>query len=86
MQPQTVTIDNLTGRMFDGTHGDGGLAANGNANADTLPVSNAIGAGFRGGVWFIDKMNIRVSDRNSATGVITSRDSRWGFRAVRSAP
>ena len=81
-----VTIGNSTGRAFSGVHGDGGLAANGNANAGTWPGANALGAGFRGGAWRSVSANLRVSGRNSAALTLADRGNNFAFRAVRSAP
>ena len=74
------------GRVFTGTHGDGVLAANGDADAVLWPGTSAIGAGFRGGSWFIVSSALRVSARDSATDSFAGRSHIVGFRAVRLAP
>jgi formylglycine-generating enzyme required for sulfatase activity len=78
-----VTIDNPTGRAFTGTHGDGVLASSGDANAATWPVTDAVGAGWRGGSWNLDTNSMQVSDRNTAGYSNSGRNSNIGFRAVR---
>jgi len=90
---RVVTVGNSTGRGFTGTHGDGMLSPNGNANVATWPglsggeVTVATGSGYRGGSYAIANSYLRISDRYlAATGVFTTRDSGDGFRAVRSAP
>ena len=79
-----VTIDNLTGRAFTGTHGNGVLTSNGNADAATWPGTNAVGAGWRGGSWSTDPPYLEVSNRLNAGYTDASRDyGTFGFRAVR---
>ncbi len=80
-----VMIDKATGRAFTGTHGDGLLASNGDANTAAWPGTDAVGAGWRGGAWTTSLNDLRVSDRiyttnlpDSTPGLATS-----GFRAVR---
>jgi formylglycine-generating enzyme required for sulfatase activity len=76
-----VTIANATGRAFTGTHGDGVLASNGDANAATWPGPN--GAGVRGGSWDNATINMQVSDRILAGYSFSLRSFVFGFRAVR---
>jgi formylglycine-generating enzyme required for sulfatase activity len=80
---RSVTIDNATGRVFTGTHGDGVLASSGDANAASWPSTDADGAGWRGGSWYNDTEYMQVSDRTLAG----YSDSDWygdfGIRAVR---
>jgi hypothetical protein len=78
-----VTIDNATGRAFTGTHGDGVLDSNGDANAATWPGTDAVGAGWRGGSWDYGTNDMQVSDRIYAGGSDSYRDVIIGFRAVR---
>jgi formylglycine-generating enzyme required for sulfatase activity len=78
-----VTMANATGRAFTGTHGDGVLAGSGDANAATWPGTNAVGAGWRGGSWYIGASRMQVSDRVNANSSISYRDDFIGFRAVR---
>ncbi|RLB68274.1 MAG: hypothetical protein DRH04_06960, partial [Deltaproteobacteria bacterium] len=93
-----VTIGNVSGRAFLGTHGDGILEAasgyEGNATNADWPgyvngqgVSGAGGSGFRGGSWLetvAGKMS--VSDRSEAALTSTARASDTGGRCVRTAP
>jgi formylglycine-generating enzyme required for sulfatase activity len=78
-----VTIANEKGRAFTGTHGDGVLASNGDANAATWPVTDAVGAGWRGGSWNYDPYYMLVSDRNYADDSFSDRYDYLGFRGVR---
>ena len=87
-----VTIANTEGRTFTGTQGNGALSTNGNATNTDWPgysggeVSDAVGAGFRGGDWVNDASLERVSDRNIAGFTNSTRNINYGFRCVRSAP
>jgi formylglycine-generating enzyme required for sulfatase activity len=78
-----VTIDNGTGRAFTGTHGDGVLDSNGDANAATWPGTDAVGAGWRGGSWDVGTSDMQVSDRLAAGYSDSYRYDNIGFRAVR---
>jgi formylglycine-generating enzyme required for sulfatase activity len=78
-----VTIVNATGRAFTGTHGDGVLTSNGDANAATWPAMDAVGAGWRGGSWYDNTLIMQVSDRFYAGNSYSYRNSIIGFRAVR---
>ena len=80
---RSVTIDNETGRAFTGTHGDGVLASNGNADAATWPGTDSVGAGFRGGAWDAGASTMQVSDRIYANESGSERFYIGGFRAVR---
>jgi len=90
---QTVTVGNATGRLFTGTHGNGALAINGNADALTWPGTDAdvigvlsAGFGFRGGGWSLSLKRLEVSDRNSAADPWSARGQSYGGRGVRLAP
>jgi formylglycine-generating enzyme required for sulfatase activity len=83
MWERPVTIANATGRAFTGTHGDGVLTSNGDADAATWPGTDAVGAGWRGGSWGVITIIMQVSDRYNAGYSNSSRDSYIGFRAVR---
>jgi len=83
---RSVTVGNPTGRTFTGVHGNGALDATGNADATTWPVTNASGAGFRGGDWNNNATYLRVSDRYYAALASVTRDNRFGGRGVRLAP
>ena len=78
-----VTIDNVTGLAFTGTHGDGVLTSSGNANAATWPGSDAVGSGWRGGAWYSYTSLMQVSSRSNAGFSYSSREYSLGFRAVR---
>jgi formylglycine-generating enzyme required for sulfatase activity len=78
-----VTMANATGRAFTGTHGDGVLDSNGDANAATWPGTDAVGAGWRGGSWIDGSDYMQVSDRILAGDSDSYRYVYIGFRAVR---
>ena len=83
---RVVTVGNAAGRSFDGSmHGDGVLDSAGNATTSGWPVSNAEGAGFRGGSWYDSLPLARLSDRSRAALIDTSRANTFGGRGVRSA-
>lgn len=98
LSERTITIGNLSGRNFTGTHGDGVLSLDsgyeGNAtNADwpgidatsSRGVTGADGSGFRGGSWLDQSSGnrLRVSDRNDAAKISTSAFNYSGGRGVR---
>ncbi len=84
---RTVTVGNIEGRTFTGTHGNGLLVANGDADGATWPAATtAIGTGFRGGSWQSSGSFMVVSDRTSATNALSGRLSSSGGRGVRTAP
>jgi formylglycine-generating enzyme required for sulfatase activity len=83
---RAVTIANVDGRNFDGTHGNGWLSTDGFANTLTWPGSTAVGSGFRGGVWNVVASSLRVSDRVVAANADAVRFSVRGFRGVRVVP
>ena len=88
-----VTVGDATGRGFTGTHGDGVLGADGNATGvSSWPGTDAVGSGFRGGVWDSPDTYMRISDRgvaalaSSVRGGNSDNVGTRGFRAVRTAP
>ena len=81
-----VTVGNSTGRAFTGTHGNGALATNGNADATTWPDINATGSSLRGGGINSSNVLLPVSDRSVGTGGGNANGSNFGGRGVRSAP
>jgi formylglycine-generating enzyme required for sulfatase activity len=83
---RTVTVGHSTGRAFTGTHGNGGLNSNGDADASSWPATDAVGAGFRGGNWYEGSIMLRVSDRNYAATVMNFPDFNYGGRGVRTVP
>jgi formylglycine-generating enzyme required for sulfatase activity len=77
----TVTIGSAAGRGFTGLHGNGVLTAAGAAD-----VANWTGGQRRGGSWYRDHVEARVSDRQWYI-TATSTDHRYsGWRGVRTAP
>jgi len=84
---RAVTVGRSTGRAFEGRyHGNGVLDGSGNPNVTSWPGTNAVGAGFRGGVWTSDALIARLSDRLYAADTLTRRSTDDGGRGVRSAP
>jgi formylglycine-generating enzyme required for sulfatase activity len=81
-----VTVGNLTGRNFTGSHGDGSLSPTGYAANADWPGSDAIGSGFRGGLWFSDATIARLSDRYNAVFTNAARNSSRGGRCARTSP
>jgi formylglycine-generating enzyme required for sulfatase activity len=82
----SVTVGNAEGRSFAGTHGDGALDVQGNANVASWPGASAVGAGFRGGLWYITVDYLRVSHRLFAASTYANRSYDLGWRGARSAP
>ena len=82
-----VTVGNSTGRGFNGAkHGNGVVTSGGDGDVTTWPGTNSVGAGFRGGVWFINASLARLSDRSYAAYTYASRGNSRGGRGARSAP
>ncbi len=82
-----VTIGNVDGRTHAGTHGNGTLTSDGNPDASAWPEpATASGAGFRGGAWFINAVNLRVSDRVNAADTNSARRNNSGGRGARLSP
>jgi hypothetical protein len=80
-----VTIGNGTGRGFTGLHGDGKLAAGGNADVNSWPTAET-GVGFRGGGPNTQSvLSMRVSDRIQAALTWATRYNS-AIRGVRAAP
>jgi hypothetical protein len=69
--------------VFTGAHGNGALAASGNADVTAWPTFTANGAGFRGGAWNTVLAQLRSSDRMRANVVDATRAAGYGFRGVR---
>ena len=86
LRERVVTVSNATGRLFDGTHGDGAVDLNGLANASTWPSETGTGAGFRGGSWNDPASLMRTSDRTNASIAVSARANNQGGRGVRRAP
>ncbi|MBZ0243306.1 MAG: formylglycine-generating enzyme family protein, partial [Bacteroidales bacterium] len=69
---RAVTVGHLDGRSFTGIHGNGALSTKGHADVSTWPglyegeVTEATGAGFRGGDLYFGATNMRTSDRSLA--------------------
>lgn len=82
-----VTISYLEGRAYTGSHGNGGLDADGNPDATSWPAAaSGQGAGFRGGRATSIGLELRVSMRNAAQDASGSRGASFGGRGVRQAP
>jgi hypothetical protein len=88
---RTVTVDHATGRAFTGAHGNGTLSTSGYADISTWPgyvtseVTGDAGSGFRGGSGG-DDVRLYVSDRFSASELVSGRFPNHGFRGVRTKP
>ncbi len=81
-----VTVGNATGRLFTGIHGNGAINATGDADATTWPGIDAIGVGFRGGVWNFGYSRLHVSDRYNTTTIQATNGTGSGGRGVRLEP
>lgn len=88
-----VSVGDATGRTFTGAHGDGVLDSDGNATGvSNWPGTDAVGSGFRGGVWDSPETYMQISDRgvaslaSSVRGGNSDNAGTRGFRAVRTAP
>ncbi len=82
---RSVTVGNETGRGYTGLHGDGELS-DGDANVANWPVTDAVGAGCRGGGWTSASGQLRASDRDNAAYTKSDRSIIHGWRGVRTAP
>jgi PKD repeat protein/formylglycine-generating enzyme required for sulfatase activity len=81
---RAVSVGRPNGRLFRGTHGDGVLTPNGDANSSTWPSN--VGMGFRGGAYGSIALHQTLSDRLSAAANYPNRASGNGGRGARSAP
>jgi hypothetical protein len=79
-----IYLANPAGRAYTGTHGDGALAPDGQADAATWPLGT-VGFGRKGGAWGTLVPNLRVSNRFSG-GAALGRSSQNGGRGTRTAP
>ena len=83
---RAISISNVEGRSFTGTHGDGSLATTGEANVTSWPANTtAIGTRLKGGSFNSTLIYLNVSDRLDVTD-LSSRASNFGGRGIRSAP
>lgn len=73
-----------SGASYDGVHGDGNLAINGEADVSGWPTLTG-GFGWKGGAWNLSSQLCRISDRNLVSSGNTRSDY-TGLRGVRSAP
>jgi uncharacterized protein (TIGR02145 family) len=86
---RVVSVGNIDGRSFEGTHGNGILSNNGNANTISWSglvsgeVSGALGSGSRGGNSGTSQITMPISTRELATNNSTLRTNSGG-RGVRS--
>ena len=79
----------ITHRAFTDTHGDGTLAANGDADTATWPTTGSLRIRLRGGSVFTPSISVeslRLSYRDASIIDTASRSGALGFRGVRSAP
>lgn len=91
---RVVTLGNLEGRSFQGSHGSGSLTFQGNAGNPDWPgyanpqgVIGALGSGLRGGSYSdISPTALSVSDRTRAARGEAPRIPHAGGRCVRTAP
>jgi len=83
---RAISISNVEGRSFAGTHGDGSLATTGEANVTSWPANvTAIGTRLKGGAFNSTLIYLNVSDRLDLTD-LSSRALNYGGRGIRSAP
>jgi len=87
---RVVSLTN--GRSYSGLHGNGVLNVNGNANTAAWPginggeVTDAKGAGFRGGSWRYSDFEGHISSRSLSNTEDIARNNDAGGRGVRSRP
>ena len=81
-----ITMGNIEGRSFTGTHGDGLLDAYGDANVKFWPGNGVPGSGYRGSSYRGLVAYLEVSSRIHATVFINARGNTMGGRGVHSAP
>ena len=83
----TVTIGNLDGRNFAGSHGDGKLvnAAADNSDWPHSGKDDTLGSGFRGGAYRYPSSRLATSNRSIAAHGYYKRDNDQGGRGVRTA-
>ena len=79
-----VSIGDAQGRSFSGTHGDGLLTTNGEADVVNWPTVTT-GYGIRGGGYTSPSDRLRTSDRFEANYTFTTGSSDIGFRGVHTA-
>ena len=81
-----VTVGNPQGRSYTGTHGNGMLTANGQADVVSWPiVTTGVGAFIRGGYHSSPYETKRLSDRADAAVSTNGADHAYGGRGVRTA-
>jgi len=78
---RVVTLGRAEGRVFNGLHGDGDLAA----TPVNWPVAG-LGAGLRGGSWYNTAPDLTVSNRSNGNTTASSRSGYYSIRFVRTAP
>ena len=83
---RAITIRNVEGRSFTGSHGDGTLSTAGEANTATWPsATTPLGITSKGGAFNTPSAFLSVSYRTDYSD-ITARDFNSGGRGVRTAP
>jgi hypothetical protein len=85
VEETVISVGNATGRLYTGTHGDGNLDVNGEANVTNWPAT-ASGVGYRGADWSYAAVYARTSDRYIATYNNATRQNTYGGRLIRTAP
>ena len=85
LQEPVVTVGHPSGRKFQGSHGDGNLNDQGEANnADWLPEKDEYAFAGRGGCWKFHENHARTADRFKGLRTNPNRRiSHIGFRGVR---
>lgn len=86
LSEMAVTIGTPEGRAYIGTHGDGLLDLDGEANQATWPPITGEGGGLFGGSWFSLEEELQINERRSATIGNVGYFNDVGFRCVRNAP
>lgn len=87
-----ITLGNVNGRSYSGSNGNGELTASGAADVVGWPLTFTVAAqvanggwGFRGGDFWNNELDLRVSARNVATFAGARRLFGLGYRAARTA-
>ena len=80
---RVISVGTVDGRNFNGSHGNGEISSNGEANVAFW--IDGIGGGYKGGSYINGAIYLRVSDRNDANTSTDIKNARIGFRGVRTA-
>jgi formylglycine-generating enzyme required for sulfatase activity len=79
-----VTIGNSSGRQYLAVHGDGKISEAGDSDVADWPPSLFNFTGLRGGSFYDNPFDIRVSDRIIGAAFYFNRQNNIGFRGSRS--